>query len=117
MTDEEVTELAKFAAETLNGGDFYDERFYQNKHREAWENMIRALLCRIYSKIPLFQLDDDTAFHHDYRNIQWMPPLIEGDLSDGDGGGAFIHHINGDPTDNRPENLRIVTASENRRDK
>ena len=44
MTEEIYEELAKFAAETLNGGDFYDERFYQNKHREAWVRMVKALL-------------------------------------------------------------------------
>jgi hypothetical protein len=47
MTEAEIIALAKFAAETLNGGDFYAERFYQNRHREAWTNMIRALLLKL----------------------------------------------------------------------
>lgn len=31
--------------------------------------------------------------------------------------GQAVHHVNGDPYDHRPENLRIVNVSENRRQK
>ena len=33
------------------------------------------------------------------------------------GKGQAVHHINGDPTDNSPANLRIVDIKENRRGK
>jgi len=44
MTTEEIESLAKFAAETLNGGDFYNKNYYNFRHKEAWENMISKLI-------------------------------------------------------------------------
>lgn len=44
MTDKQIEDFAKFAAETLNGGNFYDKNYYQAKHREAWMNMITKLI-------------------------------------------------------------------------
>jgi len=47
MSDKEIEELAKFAAESLNGGNFYDKNYYNAKHREAWEKMIVKLLNKL----------------------------------------------------------------------
>lgn len=47
MTDTEIEELAKWAANKLNGGNWYDENFYKFEHRQAWMNMIRELLEKI----------------------------------------------------------------------
>lgn len=44
MTDKDIEELAKFAAETLNGGYYDDINYYKYEHKKAWENMVRKLL-------------------------------------------------------------------------
>lgn len=49
MTKHNIEELAKWAAETLNGGDFYDKNYYHFKHKEAWEDLIRKLIPKIES--------------------------------------------------------------------
>lgn len=52
MNEEELERLAKLAAEIINGGDFYDSRWFQFKHREAWMRGIAAVL-KEYDKEPL----------------------------------------------------------------
>lgn len=48
MIDEKkIEELAKWAAETMNGGDFYNKNYYHFKHREAWEGLIRKLIVKL----------------------------------------------------------------------
>lgn len=47
MTDKELEELAKWAANKLNGGDWYDEKFYTFNHKEAWMNMVRELIEKV----------------------------------------------------------------------
>jgi hypothetical protein len=52
VSDDELERLAKLAAETVNGSDFYDNRWFQFKHREAWMKGIAAVL-KEYDKEPL----------------------------------------------------------------
>ena len=47
MDDAKIEELAKWAANKLNGGNWYDEKFYQFGHKEAWMNMIKELIERL----------------------------------------------------------------------
>jgi hypothetical protein len=47
MNDAKIEEIAKWAANKLNGGEWYDDKFYQFKHKEAWMDMIKELIERI----------------------------------------------------------------------
>ena len=47
MNDANIEELAKWAANKLNGGDWYDTKFYQAGHKQAWMNMIKELIKKI----------------------------------------------------------------------
>jgi len=44
MTEEQLEALAKLAAETLNGGNFYDENFYKCEHRQAWIRAVKLII-------------------------------------------------------------------------
>jgi hypothetical protein len=44
---DQIETLAKFAAETLNGGNFDDKNYYAYETRLAWKNMIRKLIIEI----------------------------------------------------------------------
>lgn len=47
MTDDLNEKLAKEAAELINGGEFYDGKWYSEGHREAWRKAMKPAADRI----------------------------------------------------------------------
>lgn len=47
MTEKEIEKLALWAANKLNGGDWYDQKFYQAGHKKAWMDMVRELADKL----------------------------------------------------------------------
>ena len=47
MSEKELEDLAKWAANKLNGGNWYDENFYKFEHKKAWMEMISELIEKV----------------------------------------------------------------------
>ena len=59
-SDELIEKAAKIAAETTNGGSFYDEKWYTADHRKAWYKGIRSAL-EVFEASGWKYLDENTG--------------------------------------------------------
>jgi hypothetical protein len=54
---DQIEELAKFAAETLNGVNFDDKNYYAYETRLAWKNIIRKLIIEMQKEDTKMGID------------------------------------------------------------
>lgn len=47
MNNDLIEKLARKAAELINGGEFYDGKWYSEGHREAWRKAMKPAADRI----------------------------------------------------------------------
>lgn len=47
-----IDAMARAMAEETNGGDFHDDRYYTEEHRDLWRRRVRAAL-KAFKDLPL----------------------------------------------------------------